>query len=193
MSSPRRPDLPAETGPAPAGRSRLLVWIVGETGLLLVCATLTVGSWAVRAVKNAGLAFRFDPAKTTLVMIGGDAREVKISARANRFSTRKGSAAIPRLDSPSPVEAEPPAVEEPEAKFSALAGRAQALAQSLAGEAEVLPAVFTPVEPAESAFKAAADHGVALVGRNELNSLFGMLSAIARKEGALSLLNKLRS
>jgi hypothetical protein len=48
--------------------------------VLPVCATLTVGFFAVRAVKNAGLAFRFDPARKTLVMIGGDGKEFKMSA-----------------------------------------------------------------------------------------------------------------
>jgi len=57
-----------------------------------------------------------------------------------------------------------------EAKFSALRGRTQKLAQSLADQAEVLPAVIAQVELAESVFKAAASHSVAFVSRNELNS-----------------------
>ena len=66
-----------------ARRARKLqppVWILGGIGLLLVCATLTVGFFAVRAEKNAGFAFRFDPAKKTLVLIGADGNEVKTSA-----------------------------------------------------------------------------------------------------------------
>jgi hypothetical protein len=164
MSSPTPPDLPTETRAAQATKINPLLWILGGIGLLLVCATLTIGFFGVRAAKNAGLAFRFDPAKRTLVMIGGKRKEVKIPA------ARTGSPpARARPPSPGPIphrrwRRSPLAVEEPEAKFSALTGRAQELAQSLAGEAEVLPAVFTQVEPAESVFKAAADHGVVLVG-----------------------------
>jgi hypothetical protein len=84
-------------------------------------------------------------------------------------------------------------LEKPEAKFSALKERAQELAESLAGEAEVLPVVFTQVDPPESVFETATDHGIALVGRNELNSLFEMLSATTRKGDALGLLNSMRS
>lgn len=64
----------------PARKLQPPVWILGGIGLLLVCATLTVGFFAVRAVKNAGFAFRFDPAKKTLVLIGADGNEVKTSA-----------------------------------------------------------------------------------------------------------------
>jgi len=84
-------------------------------------------------------------------------------------------------------------LEKPEAKFSALKERTQELAESLAGEAEVLPVVFTQVDPPESVFETATDHGIALVGRNELNSLFEMLSATTRKGDALCLLNSMRS
>jgi hypothetical protein len=42
-------------------------------------------------------------------------------------------------------------------------------------------------------FEMAADHGVALVGRSQLNSLFDMLSAITREEDALGFLNRLKS
>jgi hypothetical protein len=84
-------------------------------------------------------------------------------------------------------------VEKPEAKFSALKERAQELAESLAGEAEVLPVVFTQADPPESVFETAYEHGVALMGRDELTSLFEMLSATTTKEDALSFLNKFRS
>jgi hypothetical protein len=84
-------------------------------------------------------------------------------------------------------------LEKPEAKFSALKGRTEELAESLKGEAEVLPAVFSQADPPGSVFDAAHDHGIALVGRNELSSLFEMLSATTRKEDALSFLNRMRS
>jgi hypothetical protein len=83
MSGPTPLDLPAETRAAPARKIKPRVWILGGIGVLLVCATLTVGFFAVRAVKNAGLAFRFDPARKTLVMIGGDGKEFKISATSD--------------------------------------------------------------------------------------------------------------
>jgi hypothetical protein len=83
-------------------------------------------------------------------------------------------------------------VEKPEAKFSVLKERAQELAKSLAGEAEVLPVVFTQADPPGSVTETASEHGVAIVRRNELSSLFEMLSATTRTEDALSFLNRLR-
>src|ERR1039458_3702688 len=71
---------PAETSEAPARKIGPLVWILVGIGTLLLCAMLTVGFLAVRAVKNAGLAFHFDPARKTLVVIGADGGEVKTSA-----------------------------------------------------------------------------------------------------------------
>jgi hypothetical protein len=79
------------------------------------------------------------------------------------------------------------------AKFSALKDRAQNIGQFLAGEAEVLPVVFTRADPPESVFETAINHGVALVGGTVLKSLFGMLSAATREEDALSFLKKQKS
>jgi hypothetical protein len=84
-------------------------------------------------------------------------------------------------------------VEKPEAKFSALKERAQELTKSLAGEAEVLPLVFTQADPPGSVSETAAEHGIAMVGRNELRSLFEMLSATTRTEDVLTFLDRLRS
>lgn len=83
MTSPTPPYLPAGKRAAPARKIKPLVWILGGISLLLVCATLAVGFLAVHAVKNAGLAFRFDPAKKTLVMIEGDDKEVKMWTTAD--------------------------------------------------------------------------------------------------------------
>lgn len=63
-------------------------------------------------------------------------------------------------------------VEKPEAKFSALKDRAHELARSVGSEAEVLPVVFTQVDPPGSVFETATDHGIALVGRTELRTKF---------------------
>ncbi len=84
-------------------------------------------------------------------------------------------------------------LEKPEAKFSALKERAHELARSLAGEAEVLPVVFTATEPPEATFDTATDHRIALVGRTELNSLLDMVFATRRHEHPLAFLNRLRS
>jgi hypothetical protein len=92
MSSPTPPDLPGETRASPARKIKPLVGILVGIGLLLICVTLTVGFFAVRAVKNAGLAFRFDPVKKTLVVIGGDGKEFKVSATGDR------PRAQPRID-----------------------------------------------------------------------------------------------
>lgn len=83
--------------------------------------------------------------------------------------------------------------EKPEAKFSALRDRAQRLAESLGGEAEMIPVVFTQVDPPRSVFEAAADHDIALVGRTELATLFDMLSVTAREQDPLGFLKRLMS
>ena len=80
MSSPTPPHLPAESSAVPAKKIGPLAWILGGIGLLLVCATLTLGFLAVRALKNAGFAFRFDPSKKTLVVIGSSAKQAVIPA-----------------------------------------------------------------------------------------------------------------
>ena len=79
-------------------------------------------------------------------------------------------------------------VENPQAKFSALKERAQELSDWLAGEADVLPVVFTQTEPPESVFRDAYEHGIALVGRNELMSLFNALSVTTKQENGLDFL-----
>jgi len=84
-------------------------------------------------------------------------------------------------------------VEKPEAKFSALRERSQQLAESLlGGEADVLPVVFTPADPPESMLDTARDHGVALVTRSGLSSLFAMLNGTAQERDALNFLDLLR-
>ena len=83
-------------------------------------------------------------------------------------------------------------VENPQAKFSALKERAQELSDWLVGEAEVLPVVFTQTEPPESVFRDAYEHGIALVGRNELMSLFNMLSATTKQENGLEFLARFK-
>ena len=57
-----------------------MVWILAAIGLLLLSATLAIALLADRTVRKAGLAFRFDAAKKTLVLFGADGNEVKPSA-----------------------------------------------------------------------------------------------------------------
>ena len=82
--------------------------------------------------------------------------------------------------------------EKPEAKFSAVQTRSQQLAEDLPGEAEVLPVVFTQIEPGDPEFENAKRHGIALVGREQLEHLLTMLSSTPPIEDALSYLCALR-
>jgi len=84
-------------------------------------------------------------------------------------------------------------LEKPEEKFSPLKERTQQLFEWLGGEAEILPVLFTQSDPPATVFDLAFDHGVALVGRNELNTLFAMLSATTREEDALRFLIRMNS
>jgi len=85
-------------------------------------------------------------------------------------------------------------VEKPEIKFSSLKDRAEELGRFLQNEAEVLPVVFTQSDPPESVFEAAADHGISLVGRSELKSLFDMLSGRhSAPKNALAFLTGIRA
>jgi hypothetical protein len=59
------------------------MWILGGTVLVLICAALAVAVLAVRAVKNAGFSFRFDPARRMLVPTGAGGGEVKTPATAD--------------------------------------------------------------------------------------------------------------
>src|ERR1039458_8663615 len=97
MSSPTSPDLPAEMRTVPARKIQPLVWILGGTGLLLVCATLTVGFFAIRAVKNAGFAFRFDPARKTLLMTRGDSKVVMTGGESKEVKLAGGGDGKPAL------------------------------------------------------------------------------------------------
>jgi hypothetical protein len=83
--------------------------------------------------------------------------------------------------------------EKPEAKFSALSTRARGLSEHLQGDADVLPVVFTRAELPGTVSEAAKGHGIALVGRDEIRSLFELLSAPADKCDPLGLLQRLRS
>jgi len=80
MSSPTPPDPPTDRRAASARSIKPVVWILAAIGLLLLSATLAIALLADRTVRKAGLAFRFDAAKKTLVLFGADGNEVKPSA-----------------------------------------------------------------------------------------------------------------
>jgi hypothetical protein len=63
----------------------------------------------------------------------------------------------------------------PVEKFSPLAERAREVAHFLGGEFGVLPVVFTRAETTESEARQAAEYGISLIGRAELESLLALL------------------
>jgi hypothetical protein len=65
--------------------------------------------------------------------------------------------------------------EKPESKFSPLADCVREIWEFLGGDNEILPVVFTPITPVASVAGQATEHGIALVGREELESLLKML------------------
>jgi hypothetical protein len=66
--------------------------------------------------------------------------------------------------------------EKPESKFSPLADRAREIREFLGGDNEILGVVFTPITPVPSVVGQATEHGIALVGRGELESLLKLLN-----------------
>jgi hypothetical protein len=83
-------------------------------------------------------------------------------------------------------------VEKPQAKFSALAGRAAEIGKHLQGEAEINPVVFTRSSAGEGDAGASREYGIALVGETELQSLVQMLEARSQAEDVIAFLTSLR-
>jgi uncharacterized membrane protein len=70
--------------------------------------------------------------------------------------------------------------DKPNEKFSALRERSRLLGSAVASDALVVPVVATAASAVESEFAAARDYGVALLGQQELASLFGWLQAAGK-------------
>lgn len=84
-------------------------------------------------------------------------------------------------------------LERPIDKFSGLAERAKELRDRYAGEAKVLPVVCTRAATTESEMRQAAEHGIALVGNEDLQQLFNVLETPSKPGAAVEFLRKLPS
>lgn len=82
---------------------------------------------------------------------------------------------------------------KPEAKFSELHKRTDELAAKLGTEAEVIAAVFTSAPTTQSDTQHAAEHQIALVGREVLGQLFTLLQSPDDPNKVLDLLRQLRN
>jgi len=81
--------------------------------------------------------------------------------------------------------------ERPVAKFSALRQRASELSTFLESQADMLLAVFTQCEPVPSDYDLASEHGIALIGKRELEQLFQRLKSPATLEESVTFLRSL--
>lgn len=81
--------------------------------------------------------------------------------------------------------------ERPSEKFSALRERATELLELLQDQAAVLSLVFTQCDPVVSDYESAAEHGIALVGKRELNQLFQWLGSTVSTEDVIEFLQSL--
>lgn len=181
-------------------------------------SNVSLRRWRGAGTLRAAIDCYFDPDHKLLeeALLGKNEREVKVGKAQDAFEMAVirlmhllgiplvwyGKGALPRRSDAAGLVDEKEnrvvilaecTLEKPEGKFSALKERADELAKSLQGEAEVLPVVFTQADPPGSVAEAASEHGIAMVRRNELRSLFEMLSATTRTEDALTFLNRLRS
>jgi len=84
-------------------------------------------------------------------------------------------------------------LEKPLEKFSGLAERTKQLQAQIGSETEVLSVVFTRAEIVDSERQQGHDHGLAVVGRRELQELMKMLEAGAVAKDAVAYLQELRS
>ncbi|MBZ5647468.1 MAG: hypothetical protein LAN37_09625 [Acidobacteriia bacterium] len=82
--------------------------------------------------------------------------------------------------------------EKPLDKLSPLRERARELHEYLENEVDIFPIVATPADPVPSDYEAAAEHGIALVGREQLRVLVSQLSQEAGPKEVLEYLSRLR-
>ena len=81
--------------------------------------------------------------------------------------------------------------ERPIEKLSALRERASELSELLQDQADVLPLVFAQCDPVQSDYDSAAEHGIALVGKQEINQLFQWLSSDVSVENVIEFFQSL--
>ena len=84
-------------------------------------------------------------------------------------------------------------LEGPVRKLSGLVERAKELRDRYASEVEVLPVVFTRARTTESEIRQAVEHGIALVGHEELLQLFKVLETPGKPEMAVEFLWELQA
>jgi alkanesulfonate monooxygenase SsuD/methylene tetrahydromethanopterin reductase-like flavin-dependent oxidoreductase (luciferase family) len=82
---------------------------------------------------------------------------------------------------------------KPEQKFSELHKRADELATRLGTEAEVIAAVFTAAATTQSEAQHAAEHQIALVGRDGLSRLLNLLQSLNEPNNVVEWLRQLRN
>ena len=78
--------------------------------------------------------------------------------------------------------------EKPHEKFSGLAERARELREHLGGDVQVLPVVFAACGIVGSEIDQAAERGIALLGRADLESFLERLATVASSEEVIALL-----
>lgn len=81
--------------------------------------------------------------------------------------------------------------ERPIEKFSALRERASELSALLQEQADILPLVFAQCNPVASDYESASEHGIALVGKQEIIQLFQWLSSPLSTEEVIAYLESL--
>jgi hypothetical protein len=81
--------------------------------------------------------------------------------------------------------------ERPTSKFSPLRERTRELAAMLQEQAEIIPLVFAQCDPVPSDYDSAAEHGIGLLGRPQLERLFRWLDSPVETEEIIEFLKSL--
>ena len=180
--------------------------------------SLEMNRWAAGASLRAVLDDYFDPERHRL----REGLGLEFSRAASKLQARQFEAAVARLMSLLGIpliwygdwlaEKEHPdlggmtevigrkvailgecTVSKPEAKFSELHKRADQLTARLGTEAEVIAVVFTSAPTTQSDTAHAAEHQIALVGREVLGQLFNLLQSPDDPSNVLELLRQIRN
>jgi hypothetical protein len=83
-------------------------------------------------------------------------------------------------------------LEKPDTKFSGLSTRAKVLREKFSGEAQILPVVFTKTVTTGAEKMRGVEHGIALVGSEELKQLFELLVMPAMPRDTIAFLRHLQ-